>query len=111
MTRRMIQVGTGGFGTMWCKEFLPPFAEDGLVEVVAAVDVNPEALGNAHTSLGLPDDKCYTDAKKAFEENEADFCTVVVPPGFHEGIVDLGLQYGMDILSEKPIASDLSTME
>ena len=50
MTRRMIQVGTGGFGTMWCKEFLPPFVANGLIEVVAAVDVSPEALGKVRPS-------------------------------------------------------------
>ncbi len=109
MAHRMIQVGTGGFGTNWCADFLPPFVENGLLEVVAAVDVNPEALANAREHLGLGEDKCYTDSKKAFEENKADFCTVVVPPASHEEIVDLALQHDMDILSEKPIASDLPT--
>ena len=105
MTRRMIQVGTGGFGYMWCKQFLPPFVERGQIEVVAAVDVNPDALAHARQFLYLPDDRCYTDGRRAFEENEADFCTVVVPPGSHEDIVDLALARDMDILSEKPIAS------
>ena len=51
MRYKMIQVGTGGFGTAWCKEFLPEAVKSGLVEVIAAVDVNPEALINARKGL------------------------------------------------------------
>ncbi|MDP6380250.1 MAG: Gfo/Idh/MocA family oxidoreductase [Phycisphaerae bacterium] len=108
MAYKMIQVGTGGFGASWCSQFLPPNVDDGLVEVVAAADINPDALKNAREHLRLPADRCYTDIKKAFVENRADFCTVVVPPAFHEEVVDLALSYDMNILSEKPIADTLA---
>jgi predicted dehydrogenase len=107
MAYRMIQVGTGGFGAMWCSTFLPPNMRDGLIEVVAAVDTNPEALAAARDGLGLPADRCYTDLDKAFDENRADFCTIVVPPAAHETIVDAALARDMHILSEKPIADTL----
>ncbi len=107
MTYKMIQVGTGGFGTLWCRNFLPPNIQDGLVEVVAAVDINPEALLNAREGLGLRADQCYTDLQQAFEENLADFCTVVVPPAYHEEVVDAALAHDLHILSEKPIADTL----
>jgi predicted dehydrogenase len=107
VTYKVIQVGTGGFGNWWCRQFLPPNAQEGLIEVVAAVDVNPEALVNAREGLGLRDDQCYTDLHAAFDENPADFCTVVVPPAFHESVVDVALAHGMHILSEKPIADTL----
>jgi predicted dehydrogenase len=103
----MIQVGTGGFGTYWCQNFLPPNVKDGLIEVVAAVDISPEALKNAQQFLGLRPDQCYADIKKAFDENRADFCTVVVPPGRHEEVVDQALAHDLHILSEKPIADTL----
>jgi len=107
MPYKMIQVGTGGFGGWWCANFLPPNIKEGLIEVVAAVDINPQALNNAKEHLGLPDDKLYTDICKAFDENKADFCTIVVPPAFHEHVVDTALDHGMHILSEKPIADTL----
>src|SRR5512136_1575103 len=103
MAYKMIQVGTGGHGATWCSTFLPPNVRDGLLEVVAAVDINPDALKNAQKFLGLRSDQCYTDIAKAFDENVADFCTVVVPPAFHEGVVDAALAHDMHILSEKPI--------
>jgi predicted dehydrogenase len=107
MAYKMIQVGTGGHGATWCSTFLPPNVKDGLLEVVAAVDINPDALKNAQKFLGLRSDRCYTDMARAFEENVADFCTVVVPPAFHEGVVDAALAHDMHILSEKPIADTL----
>lgn len=103
----MIQVGTGGFGKAWCQRFLPPNVADGLIEVVAAVDVNPDALANARDFLDLPADRCYTNMQEAFDRHPADFCTIVVPPAFHESVVDLALAHDMHILSEKPIADTL----
>jgi predicted dehydrogenase len=107
MKYKMIQVGCGGFGSLWCSTFLPANVKDGLIEVVAAVDINPEALKIAKQHLGLNDSQCYTDMKKAFDENKADFCTIVVPPAFHEKVVDLALSHNMHILSEKPIADTM----
>src|SRR6266508_781474 len=103
----MIQVGTGGFGATWCREFLQSSLRDGRVQVVAAVDLNPAALQNAQRCLGLPPERCYTSLEQAFAQNPADFCTIVVPPAVHEAVVDLALQHDMDILSEKPIADTL----
>ncbi len=107
MTYKMIQVGTGGRGLAWCAQILPPNIEDGLIEVVAAVDINPEVLVNARQYLGLRPDQCYTDILAAFAEHPADFCAVVVPPAYHEDIVDMALAHKMHILSEKPIADTL----
>ena len=53
MAYKLIQVGTGGRGGAWCGRILPPNIEDGLIEVVAAADINPDALGNAREHLGL----------------------------------------------------------
>jgi predicted dehydrogenase len=107
MPYKMIQVGTGGFGACWCRDFLPPNVRDGLIEVVAAVDVNGDALKNAREHLGLRADQCFTDIARAFDEVRADFCTVVVPPACHEQVVDAALAHNLHVLSEKPIADTL----
>ena len=107
MAYKVIQVGTGGFGRAWCRSFLPPNVQDGLIEVVAAVDVSPDALSNGREHLGLRPDQCYTDLNKALDENPADFCTIVVPPAHHESVVDAALAHDLHILSEKPIADSL----
>ena len=104
---RYIHVGTGGFGGYWCSGVLPRLAELGKAEAVAAVDIDPENLKNAQEHLKLPEEKCYTDIQKAFDENEADFSTVVVPPAHHESIVDVALAHDLNIISEKPIADSM----
>ena len=105
---RMIQVGTGGQGSAWCARFLPSNIADGRIEVVAAVDINPDVHINAQQHLGLPPEKCYTDIERAFDENPADFCSVVVPPAFHEAVVDIALAHDMHVISEKPIADTMA---
>ena len=46
--------------------------------------------------LGLPPERCFTDARTAFAAVPADFCTIAVPPEFHDAVVDLvrGLTMG-----------------
>ena len=108
MAYKLIQVGTGGRGVDWCRKILPPNIEDGLIEVVAAVDLVPETFANAQEGLGLRADQCYTDIARAFDENKADFATVVVPPAYHEEVVDVTLDHDMHVLSEKPIADSMA---
>lgn len=108
MTHRLIHVGCGGWGATWCREFLPPNVADGTVEVVAAVDQNPEALSNAREHLDLSADRCYTDAETAFAARDAEFATFAVPPETRQSLVETALAYELDVLSEKPIAARLS---
>lgn len=104
---KYIQIGTGGFGAHWCKDVLPRLTELGKAIPVAAVDINPDHLTNAQRYLRLPPWKCYTDVVKALSENPADFAIIVVPPAHHERMVDLSLEFGLNILSEKPIADSM----
>jgi predicted dehydrogenase len=106
-TQRVIQVGTGGMGGAWCKRFLPPYVDEGRIEVVGAVDIDPDAHGNAKDHLGLSGAQCYTDVEEAFAELEADWCSIVVPPWHHEDVLDAALANDLDVLCEKPMAEDL----
>ena len=106
--QRFIHVGTSGFGNYWCRTVLGRLVNElGVAEPAAAVDIVPDHLVNAHEGYGIAPDKCYTDARKAFAENEADFAVVVVPPAHHESIVNLAVKHGLHILSEKPIADTM----
>ncbi|MFB6136918.1 MAG: Gfo/Idh/MocA family protein [Halobacteriaceae archaeon] len=107
MAHDLILVGTGGQGGAWCAHFLPPNVEAGHVNVVAAADVDPDALDNAREHLGLADDRLYTDAAAAFAGHDADCCAIVTPPFVHEEVVDLAVEHDCDIISEKPIADTL----
>jgi predicted dehydrogenase len=104
---RALLIGVGAMGEAWCRACLPPNLADGLVEVVGAVDVNPDRLPVAKETLGLTDDQLFTRASVAFDRVRADFAIIVTTPDRHEEIVDLALDHEMDILSEKPIADTL----
>lgn len=104
MALKVILFGTGGWGKTWCKNTLPKAVKEGLVEVVAAVDILPANLDFAKEHLGLKDEQCFTDGKAAFEAAQADACIIASPPHTHEDVVRLATRYGCDLLCEKPIS-------
>jgi predicted dehydrogenase len=108
MTKKVLHVGVGTFGRRWCTEFLAANIADGTIEVVAIADIDEKALAFGRKALGLPAEVCYTDPKAAFAAHRADFCTIVVPPNFHEAVVDLAIAHGLDILCEKPISDTMA---
>lgn len=108
MAQRVIHVGCGGWGAMWVGQFLPANVEDDTVEIVAAVDRDPDTLANAQRDLGLPESRCYTDAETAFSSHDAEFATIVVPPGARRPLVRSALAHDLDLLTEKPIAPTLA---
>jgi predicted dehydrogenase len=108
MTVRLIQVGTGGQGAAWCHRYLPPNVTDGTVEVVAAADVEEEALDNAREGLALPPERCYTDAATAMAEHDADAVALVVPPHLRESMVESAVANDLHVLAEKPLADSLA---
>ncbi|MCC6443998.1 MAG: Gfo/Idh/MocA family oxidoreductase [Armatimonadetes bacterium] len=106
--KRFIQVGIGGFGGYWVNSVMPRLIDElKTTQAVAVADINPDTFPNAMAKYHLPAEKCYTETCKAFQENEADFAVIVVPPARHEEMVNLALEHGMDILSEKPIADTM----
>jgi len=105
MVKRYIQVGTGGFGRYWCRGIYPRIAD--VAVPVAAVDINPDVHQNAVQYLGLAPEVCYTNANEAMEHHPADFVVVVVPPQFHEEIIDAAISHGLDIVCEKPLADTM----
>jgi predicted dehydrogenase len=104
---KYVVIGVGGWGQHWRTQVLPRLKELGLAEAAAAVDINPKVLPLAKTQLGLDDRQIYTDAETALAATRPDFVIIVVPPAFHEGMVDLALKYDCHILSEKPIADTM----
>jgi len=106
--KRFIQVGLGGFGGYWVRDVMPRLIDDlGIARAVAVVDMNADTFPQVQHKYHLPPERCYTDMERAFAENPADFVIIVVPPKYHESVVDLALGYHMDVLSEKPIADTM----
>ena len=87
----------------------PPTSPTGRSRWSAIVDVDEAALAFGREMLRLPRRALlHRRRARAFAAVPADFCTVVVPPKFHEAVVDAAIAHGLDILCEKPIADTMA---
>src|SRR5689334_13000211 len=99
---RCLMIGAGGMAGAWIRRFFPAFGER--IEIVGLADVRPEALNDSADFLGLAASRRFTSMEEAFGAVEADFCTIVIPPAFHQDAVMHAVARRLPILSEKPIA-------
>ena len=84
--RRFILVGAGGFREFWEEIFIPKMKD--FAVPVAAVDVSEES-------------------RKAIEENPCDFLVLMIPPRARMQYIDLAVEYGLDVVCEKPLADTM----
>src|SRR4051794_20951694 len=99
---RCLMIGAGGMAGAWIRNFFPNFRDR--MGVAGLVDVREDVLQSAADFLELPAAARFTRMDEAFEKVEADFCTIVIPPAFHEEAVLHAVRRGLPVLSEKPIA-------
>lgn len=100
--KRCLMIGAGGMAGYWIRGVFPAFKDR--TRIVGLVDVREDILASGAEFLGLGADSCFTRLEDAFDRVDADFCTVVIPPAFHEAAVMKAVERQMPILSEKPIA-------
>jgi predicted dehydrogenase len=99
---RVLQVGVGGFGSVWL-ETLKDIPEE--VEFGGLVDQVPAALEAARALTGVDAERCHSDLGAALEAADADMALVVVPPSAHREVATRCLQAGLPVLVEKPMAA------
>lgn len=91
------------------------FHMDGQAELVAgALSVNPEVAVQSGEELFLSPERIYTDFKVMLQkeatmpsEKRVDFITIVTPNFLHFEPAMLALEYGFDVVVEKPITFTL----
>jgi len=102
--QRLAMVGTGGRGIgMWGRPVIKEFGH--LVEFVGLCDINPGRVEYARKTLGL---SCptYTDFDKMMKETRPDRLLVMTVDGTHHEFIIKGMEYGADIITEKPMTID-----
>jgi len=102
--QRLAMVGTGDRGTsMWGIPVLAEFKD--LVEFVGLCDINPGRVETAKKMLGV---SCpvYTDFDKMMKEQKPDRLIVTTVDGTHNEFIIKGMEYGADIITEKPMTTD-----
>lgn len=76
------------------------FQED--YEIAAVCDINEQVARDTAERNGIAN--YYTDAEKMLKEQKPDVVSVCVPNNFHKHYTMLALQYGANVLCEKPMA-------
>lgn len=102
--RRIAMVGTGvrGIG-MWGKPVLKEFADK--IKFVGLCDINPGRVATGKAQLGV-DCPTYTDFDKMMQETKPDLLLVMSVDGVHHQHIIKGMEYGADIVTEKPMTID-----
>ena len=103
--KRCIIIGAGGRGGYWVHAVLTSMRDR--VQVVGLVDLAQEPLDEGAKAHDLSPAQLFTDAERALDSIEADFCLISTPPWVHEGNVRAAVERGLPILSEKPVADTL----
>ncbi|WP_276483239.1 Gfo/Idh/MocA family protein [Paraflavitalea pollutisoli] len=102
--KRIAMVGTGvrGIG-MWGKPVIEEFKDQ--VEFVGLCDINPGRVETARKSLKL---SCptFTDFDKMMKETKPDTLMVMTVDGTHHEFIIKGMEYGANIITEKPMTID-----
>ncbi len=98
--KKIIQIGTGGFGLSWL-EILDQHEQ---VQVVAVVDVDETNQQKAKELLKDSSIQLFSDYEQAFKEVDADIAVIITPPQTHKKIAISALENGLHVFMEKPIA-------
>lgn len=102
--KRVAMVGTGvrGLG-MWGKPVLAEFGD--MIEFVGLCDINEGRVQTGKNFLGVA---CatYTDFDKMMQETKPDILIVTTTDSTHHHFIIKGMEYGADIVTEKPMTID-----
>lgn len=116
----MLKVGLIGLGAMG-RGHLEVYQElekqDYPIELVAICDVDPKRFENQRVedfnlsvgaeNEGLDKYKQYTDYKRMIAECDLDYIDCVLPTYLHAEAAIYGLEHGLNVLCEKPMALDV----
>ena len=101
---KVVLVGTGVRGTsFWGRRLVEEYSD--ILEFVGICDINPGRLAYAKKYMKV---KCntYTNFDKMIAESSPDLVIVTTTDATHHKFIVKGLDYGCDVLTEKPLTTD-----
>src|SRR5207253_1666173 len=102
---RVTVAGTGPRGCQWAREVQASRSW----ELSACADVDPAALEEAVSSLGLAADRCLPTLAEALDARPCDVVVVATTSSDHASPCQETLSRGLATLVEKPFAHDLAS--
>jgi len=101
---RAVLAGAGALGPYWARELI----ESPDCELAGWVDLDMARVTAEATRLGVPDVPAGTDLEEMLDGRRPNFLLNVTPPDAHHGVTLAGLERGLPVLSEKPMAATLA---
>jgi len=98
-------IGTGMIANAAHLPALDNLRRQGLVEIIGAADIRPEAVYETAKRYDIPN--AYTDPAKMLEELQPDVVSVCTPNDYHKHWTIEALKAGCDVLCEKPLTVTL----
>jgi len=101
---RVVLVGTGVRGTsFWGKRLVDEYSD--ILEFVGLSDINPGRLEYAKTYIGI---NCptFVDFDAMLKKTKPDLIIVTTVDATHHEFIIKGLEFGCDVLTEKPMTTD-----
>jgi predicted dehydrogenase len=101
---KIVLVGTGIRGSSFWGQRLQRDYSD-ILEFVGLSDINPGRLKYAQKYIGV---NCplFSDFDKMIQETRPDLIIVTTKDSTHHEFIIKGLDYGIDVLTEKPLTTD-----
>lgn len=104
--RRTAIIGAGNIAGAHAKAYR---SAGDRVELVAAVDVDPERLDAFCDEHGI--DGRHTDLAAMLADAEPDLVSVCTPPGLHAGLSIQAMRAGAWVWCEKPLCASLAELD
>jgi predicted dehydrogenase len=102
--KRIALIGVGIRGTgFWGKTVVDQYSD--IIEFVGLCDINPGRLELAKRFMGVTC-KTYTDFDTMMKETQPELLIVTTVDATHHEFIIKGLEYGADVLTEKPLTTD-----
>ena len=105
MSETPLRVGAVGCGNVTVERHIPAVNRLEGAQVVAVADMVESRAGDAREAAGLPTSMSFDSFEAMADACKLDYLVVGVPPSVRLPIIESAFERGIDVLSEKPIAT------
>ncbi|MFQ5944346.1 MAG: Gfo/Idh/MocA family protein [Anaerolineales bacterium] len=110
MSQTPLRIGVVGCGNVTVKRHIPAVNRLEAARVVAVADQVDARVAAARAVASLPESQSFDSFSAMADACELDYVLVAVPPSVRRAIVDDAFERGLDVLSEKPLATRLYSL-
>lgn len=101
---RVVVIGCGDRATTYCEEGLRNL---GRMEIVAAIDPNPERLRYMQEHFGVPANRCFLNSQDVLKQGKIGDCVINGTMDQYHFVTAIPfLKQGYDMLLEKPVVNN-----